>query len=234
MQSRKIVVVGGSRGIGLAIVKRLVNAGADVTVVSRSALTLASLPIAGHVCFDATTGELSKSDLPDVIDGFVYSPGSINLGPLRSLRLDAMQADFELNVLGAVRCLQGALSGLMKSDSASTVFFSTVAVSQGLPMHSSIAAAKGAIEALVRTWASELSPTIRVNAIAPALTDTPLAEKLLSTDEKRQAMAERYPLKRVGVVDDMASAACYLLSSESGWITGQVLHIDGGMSTVRK
>lgn len=234
-----IVIVGGSRGIGLGITERYAALGARVFVVSRSVGHLGmreptTAESIQHLAMDVTQETLSAEQLPSTIDGFVYAPGSIHLGMLRSLDLQQLREDFELNVVGAVHCLQAALPGLKASGAGSAIFFSTVAVAQGLPLHSSVAAAKAAIEALVRTWAAELSPTIRVNAIAPALTDTPLAEKLLSTAEKRKAMDARYPLGRVGHITDMAAAAEFLLSERSSWITGQVLHVDGGLSTVRK
>lgn len=114
------------------------------------------------------------------------------------------------------------------------MFFSTVAVAQGMPMHTTVAACKGSIEALTRTWAAELSPDVRVNCVAPALTDTPLASRLLSNDARRQAMADMYPLKRFGQPSDIASAVSFLLSDRSSWITGQVIPVDGGLSTLHK
>ncbi len=239
MRGKTIIIVGGSRGIGLGITERCAEHGAQVLVVSRSVGQLATLEQTTaesikHLALDVTREVLSTEKLPPSIDGFVYAPGSIHLGMLRSLDVQQLREDFELNVVGGVRCLQAALPGLKASGAGSAIFFSTVAVSQGLPMHSSVAAAKAAVEALVRTWAAELSPTIRVNAIAPALTDTPLAEKFLSTEEKRKAMDARYPLGRVGRINDMAAAAEFLLSERSSWITGQVLHVDGGLSTIRK
>jgi 3-oxoacyl-[acyl-carrier protein] reductase len=234
MQSKNIVVVGGSHGIGLGVVHRCVQRAAHVTVVSRTVGDLGGLPGVRHLPLDVTQDALPADSLPNPIHGFVYCPGSINLAPLRSIDAQMMRDDYELNVVGAVRCLQAALPGLKAAGGASAVFFSTVAVGQGLPMHTSVAAAKGAIEALVRTWAAELSPAVRVNGIAPALTNTPLAEKFLSSEDKRKAMAARYPLGRFGEIDDIAAATEYLLSEQSSWMTGQVLGVDGGMSTVRK
>jgi 3-oxoacyl-[acyl-carrier protein] reductase len=232
MKDRNIVIVGGSHGIGAALAGRCIEQGAQVTVIAR---TRGSVPAAAKfIEGDATNENFSSLALPDSVDGLVYAPGSINLGPLRSVNLSTVREDFELNVIGAIRTLQMALVALKKSGRASCVLFSTVAVAQGLPMHTSIAAAKGAIEALTRTWAAELSPTVRVNCIAPALTDTRLAEKFLGTEEKRAAMAAKYPLGRVGSVDDIAAAAEYLLSDASSWMTGQVLHVDGGMSSLKK
>lgn len=232
MAGRHVLVVGGSFGIGASLAEQCIERGANVTVVAR---TRGDTPAgAEFIVADATSDSFSEVQLPDALDGLVYAPGSIQLGPLRSVSLNTMRDDFELNVLGAVRAMQHALTALKRSKRASCVFFSTVAVAQGLPMHTSIAAAKGALEALTRTWAAELSPAIRVNCVAPALTDTRLAAQLLSTDEKRTAMAGKYPLGRLGTAADSAAAALYLLSDASSWMTGQILHVDGGMSTVRK
>ena len=232
LQGKQVVVVGGSHGIGSEIAARCMIQGAKVLVIAR---TRGECPSgAEHIEADATRDEFATIALPEVIDGLVYAPGSINLGPLRGVSLNTIREDFELNVIGAVRTMQLSLMAMKRSGQASCVLFSTVAVAQGLAMHTSIAAAKGAIEALTRTWAAELSPGIRVNCIAPALTDTRLAEKLLATEEKRAAMAAKYPLPRVGTTGDIAAAALYLLSGGSSWVTGQVLHVDGGMSSIRK
>ncbi|QDS86123.1 2,5-dichloro-2,5-cyclohexadiene-1,4-diol dehydrogenase [Rosistilla ulvae] len=234
MQDKNFVIVGGSHGIGAGIVRRCVERGAKVTVLSRGIGELADLPGVRHVPLDVTQRGPTADELPDSIDALAYCPGSINLGPLRSVTEQTLRDDFELNVVGAVRCMQACLAGLKSGASASVVLFSTVAVQQGLAMHTSVAAAKGAIEGLTRTWAAELAPKVRVNCIAPALTATQLSERLLATDEKRQAMAAMYPLGRHGEVDDIAAAAEFLLSDASSWITGQVLGVDGGLSSLRK
>ena len=199
--------------------------GHDVHTVSRSD---------ARSSWDATSAEPFPADnLPDVLDGVFYAPGSINLKPFHGLKPDDFRAEFELNVMGAIRVLQAVLPRLKKAGQASVVLASTVAVQQGMPFHSSIAASKGALEGLVRSLAAEWAPHIRVNAIAPSLTDTPLAERLLNADAKREAAANRHPLKRVGTAEDQAQAVAFLLSNRSSWITGQVLGVDGGMSRVR-
>ena len=233
MSSKHYLVVGGSHGIGLELVKRLLGENCPVTVVSRTSDSLSTLDGVTHIELDVTRDELVPSSLPDSIAGFAYCPGSIQLGPFRGLDADSINEDFQLGVTSAVRCLQSALPAMKSNGKASAVFFSTVAVSQGLPMHASVAAVKGAVEGLTRSLAAELAPSIRVNCVAPSLTDTPLAERLLSSEKKRDAMASRHPLKRIGTVDDIAEAAHFLLSDRASWITGQVLHVDGGMSALR-
>jgi NAD(P)-dependent dehydrogenase (short-subunit alcohol dehydrogenase family) len=163
----------------------------------------------------------------------VYCPGTINLKPFHRLKEEDFLHDFKVNHLGAVKVIQQALKALKKSENASIVLFSTVAVQTGLTFHSSVASAKGAIEGLARALAAELTPSIRVNVVAPSLTDTPLADRLLSSDDKKKANAERHPLKSLGTADDMANAAKFLLTEESRWMTGQVISVDGGMGSLR-
>ena len=135
--------------------------------------------------------------------------------------------------MGAVKIIQQLLPALKKAEAPSVVFFSTVAVQTGMPFHASIAAAKGAVEGLARSLAAELAPKIRVNCIAPSLVQTSLAEKLVNTPEKIEAGGKRHALQRIGQPNDIAAMAEFLLSDKAGWITGQVLHIDGGMSTLK-
>ena len=229
------VIAGGSRGIGRAVVQALAAQASRIDVYSRSLDALELTDQVRHHPCDFLEEELRLEDLPDVIHGAVYCPGSINLRSFRSLKPADFRADLELNLLGAVKFLQACLPGLQRGGSeqpSSVVLFSTVAVGKGMPMHASIAAAKGAVEGLTRSLAAELAPHVRVNCIAPALTDTPLAARLLRTPEQRAAMAAKYPLRRIGLASDIAAATRFLLSQESSWITGQVLGVDGGMSAV--
>jgi NAD(P)-dependent dehydrogenase (short-subunit alcohol dehydrogenase family) len=163
----------------------------------------------------------------------VYCPGSINLRPFERIKPADFEADFKLQVTGAIKVLQLVLPRLKKSANASIVLFSTVAVQSGLPFHTQVSISKGAIEGLTRALAAEYAPKIRVNCIAPSLTDTPLAASLLNTDQKKEANALRHPLKRVGTTEDIANMAAFLLSDKSSWITGQILHVDGGMSAIK-
>ncbi|MEO8268314.1 MAG: SDR family oxidoreductase [Aureliella sp.] len=233
MQQKTYVIVGGSHGIGLGLVKRLISDGAAVMVVSRTSNQLSSVPEVSHLRLDVTKDPINSDRLPERIDGLAYCPGSINLMPVRRLTSQAMIEDFELNAVGAVTSLQASLPGMRAANTSAMVMFSSVAVLQGLPMHASVAASKGAVEGLTRSFAAELAPNIRVNCIAPSLSDTPLAERLLSSELKRTAMAERHPLKRIGSVDDVAALAEFLLSDKAGWITGQVFGVDGGFSSIR-
>lgn len=229
------VIAGGSHGIGLEIVRLLAPTAERIDVWSRTSDGLPSNPSVRHLPCDFADPEGSLPEPPEEIRGAVYCPGSITLRSFRSLQPADFRQDLELNLVGAVRFLQACQPRLKGPDggTASVVLFSTVAVGQGMPMHASVAAAKGAVEGLMRSLAAEWAPKIRINAIAPALTDTPLAARLLSSPEKREALAARYPLKRVGTPADVAALAKFLLSAESDWITGQVFGVDGGMSTLR-
>ena len=236
LAGKNYAIAGGSSGIGLALVEQLENLGAHVYVYSRAADQLLVSPQILHTACDFVTDEFSNVSMPDELHGAAYCPGTIQLKSFRSLNVKDAREDFELNVLGAIKFLKGCLNGLKKGGNdhpASIVLFSTVAVGLGLPMHSSIAMAKGAIEGLTRTLAAELAPQIRVNCVAPALTDTPLAAKFLDSPEKRRAMDARYPLGRIGQPDDVAALAGWLLQPSSGWVTGQVIGVDGGMSQCR-
>ena len=234
MDDKNILIVGGSSGIGLELVKVLRQNHHEIYVGSRTADTLAEVSGVHHIPMDVTADTLDLDTLPKTLQGLVYCPGTIVLKPFQRLTIDDFKNDFNINLLGAVKVIQGCIKLLKKSPSgASIVFFSTVAVSTGMPFHASVGSAKAAIEGLTRSLAAEFAPRIRVNAIAPSLTDTPLAQNLLSSEEKRKASANRHPLKRIGSPQEIARSAAYLLSDDSAWISGQILPIDGGMSSLR-
>ncbi len=233
MSDRNILVVGGSSGIGLELVKIMSEQGANVSVGSRTADALADLSNVRHFPLDVTQDSL-ELDLPPELHGLAYCPGTIKLRPFQRLTNEDFWEDYRINLLGAVNVIQTCLPKLRKSKTgASIVMFSTVAVQTGMSFHASIASAKGAIEGLTRSLAAEFAPRIRVNAIAPSLTDTPLAESLVSNEDKRRASAERHPLKRIGAAQEVARLASHLLSEQGSWITGQVIGIDGGMGSLR-
>lgn len=230
--SKNYLIIGGGTGIGKSIVQSLNAKGHQVFAASPNILA-ADLPSSVQRISFNILEEEEIFGLPEHLDGLVYCPGSINLKPFHRIKLEDFQREMDLNFMGAVKCTQAVLPLLKKSEQASVLYFSTVAVQSGLPFHASIAAAKGAIEGLTRSLAAEYAPKIRFNAIAPSLTDTPLAENLLSNDKKREANGERHPLKRIGTPEDMANMATLLLSDEGSWISGQVLKIDGGMSAIK-
>ncbi len=239
MAQSNYFVVGGSSGIGREIVQGLSRSEHRVYVGSREPREVEKMPGVKHCVLDvlapALSQALSDDQLPESLQGLVYCPGSIRLRPFHRLKDEEFLEDLEINLLGAVRILRAMLPRLQNSPAlASVVLFSTVAVQTGMPYHASIASAKGAVEGLTRALAAEWAPGIRVNAVAPSLTDTPLAQRLLSSEEKRAAAAERHPLKRIGSPSDLAEMALYLLSDRAVWITGQVFHVDGGLSSVQK
>jgi NAD(P)-dependent dehydrogenase (short-subunit alcohol dehydrogenase family) len=226
--SKNIVLIGGSTGIGLKL-SEILKDEHSVTIISRNNPGLSGVT---HHKVDITKDELPDLDGP--IDGFVYLPGSINLKPFKMLREESFKDDFEINFLGAVRSIKKYLENLKESEAASVVMFSTVAVQQGLSFHASISAAKGAVEGFIRSMAAEYAPNIRFNAIAPSIVDTPLAKNLLRNEKQRSRSEERHPMKRIGKPEDIAQAAKYLLSDESSWMTGQILHLDGGLSSIKQ
>ncbi|MEL1248214.1 SDR family NAD(P)-dependent oxidoreductase [Flavobacterium helocola] len=227
---KNILLIGGSYGIGLAIAKELQN-GNNIFVASRTNENLSGLNVT-YIPFDASTDTLDTSKLPAILDGLVYCPGSINLRPFRGLKPEAFEADLQINFISLVKVIQAVLPNLTAGEQSSIVLFSSVAASMGMPFHTSVAAAKGAIEGFAKALAAEYAPKIRVNVIAPSLTDTPLADKFLNNETKQEKSAERHPLKRFGKPEDSAQMASFLLSDKSSWISGQIFHVDGGMSTL--
>ena len=225
---KNIFLVGGSHGIGLALAKLLADQH-NVYIASRTQELLGDLPVV-HIPFDALEDTLDLSALPNELHGFVYCPGSINLKPFKMLSKENFVSDMEINYFSMVRVVKDVMPRM--AVGSSMVFFSTVAVGTGMPFHTSIAGAKGAIEGFARSLAAEYAPNIRCNVIAPSLVDTPLAARLLNNDRKRDLMAERHPLKQVGTPEGIAQMAKFLLDDNSSWITGQVLGVDGGLSTL--
>ncbi|WP_462321173.1 SDR family NAD(P)-dependent oxidoreductase [Halochromatium sp.] len=226
------LIVGGSSGIGAALVASLAEQGHQLVHLSRAPEKAPDAASCRGIRWDALSEPFPSDCLPERLDGLVYCPGSIRLKPFGRLQEEELREDLDLNLMGAVRTLQATYQALKRSGRASVVLFTTVAVGTGMPFHASVAAAKGAVEGLMRSLAAEWAPEIRVNAIAPTITDTPLASRLLSSEEKRRAAAERHPLKRIGSAGELAGVARWLLT-EASLVTGQVIRVDAGLSSLR-
>lgn len=238
--SRKILIYGGTGGIGSAIGRLLQSGGDEVYLVSRDgnkSLDLVSRDGVHFISGDVTSEGVFDRVMEEVgpeLNGLVYAVGSINLGSLRRLGADDFIKDFQLNAMGAALAVKAALTPLKKGGEGSAiVLFSSVAAIQGFSLHTSVSMAKGAVSGLTLALAAELAPRIRVNAVAPSLTATSLAEKLLANPEAAEALAAQHPLKRLGTPEDIARQAVFLLSPEAGWISGQILSVDGGRSSLQ-
>ena len=226
------LVVGGSSGIGLQVTNQLAAAGHTVHATYNTH-AVESLGNIHYHALNVLDENINVDFLPASIEGIVYCPDAISLRPFNRIPSEDFIKDYNLQVVGAVKIIQAALLKLKESKNGSIVLFSTVAVQLGLNFHSLVASSKGAIEGLTKALAAELAPTIRVNCIAPSLTNTPLAASLLNSEQKIDANAQRHPLKRVGTPLDIANAVEFLLTDKSSWVTGQILSIDGGMSTIK-
>jgi len=221
---RKIVVVGGSKGIGQAIVASLVEENVVINI-SRSA------PLQPHANLTHYNCDILTDDLPEIeaVDTLIYCPGSINLKPISRLKLTDFREDFEINVIGAVKAVQKYLPKLKNGNSPSILMFSTVAAKLGMPYHASIAASKAAIEGLAKSLGAELAPNIRVNVIAPTVTETDLAAKLLRNEKMVENITDRHPLKKFLKPNEVADLATFLISEKANSISGQIFELDCGI-----
>jgi len=229
---KNYLIIGGSSGIGLASAELLAKDGHHVYASYNSTLPRDQNSGISYFKYKVPDDESTFDHLPEKLDGLVYCPGAINLMPFNRIKPEIFASDFELQLIGAVKVIQAVLPKLKAAETSSVVLFSTIAVQKGFNFHSLVAASKGAVEGLTRALAAEFAPKIRVNCIAPSLTDTPLAQRLLRTPGKKEGNAQRHPLKRIGKASDMANAVIFLLGENSGWVTGQVLKIDGGLSAI--
>mgnify|MGYP000041202386 CR=1 FL=1 len=223
---KTIVVVGGSSGIGKAIINILQDTH-NIINISRTAPDK-------HINVKHYSCDILTDNLPDIdqVDGLVYCPGSINLKSFTRLKVTDFKDDFEINVVGAIKVLKAYENTLVKNN-GSVVLFSTVASFLGMPFHASIATSKSAVEGLTKSLAAEYVTKIRFNAIAPTVTDTPLAARLLRNEKQQESMQNRHPLKKYLAAEEVANLACYLLSDVASGITGQIIPIDAGIVSVK-
>ena len=227
----KFIIVGASSGIGFQLAKNLSEKGHTIYALNRNKVDLDSIPNCHFHEVDIAMEIPNFPNIEGAIDGLIYCPGTINLKPFRALKAEDFLNEYNINFMGAVKSIKQYLPNLQLGEFPSIVLFSTLAVQTGMSFHASIASAKGAIEGLTRSLAAEFAPKIRVNAIAPSLTATPLADKLINNESKLKAAEDRHPLKKIGSSSDMSQAVEFLLNAN--WMTGQIMHIDGGMSALR-
>ena len=223
---KTILIIGGSKGIGKALV--------DVLKDTHKIINISRNEIEAHENITHYSLDILKDELPDLetINGLVYCPGSINLKPIGRLKLDDFREDFEINVVSAVKIIQKYINPL-KNNNGSVVLFSTVATKIGMPFHASVSASKSAVEGVVKSLAAEFATKIRFNCIAPTVTDTTLAERLLRNDKQRDGMKQRHPLQKILEPKEVASLAAYLLSDVASSISGQVFPIDAGIVSLK-
>lgn len=227
------LIIVASSGIGKALALKLADDGHQVYGTYHKNEIHADNPLLHYYPLNVLDESMVLDFLPDTLNGLIYCPGSINLRPFERIKPADFLNDFQLQVVGAIKVIQAVAPKLKISDNAAIILFSTFAVQTGLQFHSQVSASKGAIEGLTKALAAEYAPRIRVNCIAPSLTDTPLAASLLNSDQKRESNAQRHPLKRIGTTEDIVNMVEFLLSSKAGWITGQIMHVDGGISTLK-
>lgn len=221
---KTILIIGGSKGIGNAIVNELTQ-NHKVINISRTVPEEASNNLQHYSC------DILSDELPEIeeLDGLIYCPGSINLKPISRLSLDDFRTDYEINVIGAVKAIQKYLPQLKRGTNPAMLLFSTVAAKLGMPFHASIAASKSAVEGLVKSLGAELAPTIRINGIAPTVTDTQLASKLLRNEKMIENITQRHPLKRFLTPEEVATTAAFLMSDKAASFSGQIFEMDCGI-----
>jgi len=224
---KTILVVGGSKGIGKAVIDSLKETHQIINFSRSEAEAHSNVT---HYSVDVLNDELPDLDID--INGLVFCPGSINLKPINRLSLEDFRTDFEINVISAVKIIQKYINSL-KNNNGSVVLFSTVATQLGMPFHASVSASKSAVEGLTKSLAGEFATKVRFNCIAPTVTDTSLAEKLLRNEKQQENMKMRHPLKKYLKADEVAGLATYLLSDISSAISGQVFPIDAGIVSLK-
>ena len=234
----KKVILGATGSIGSSLAKKLIESGDQVHLVGRDETSVSSLANelnSSYSTCDVLEGNFSDKILNDLgetpVNGLAFCVGSIDLKPLKLTKRSDFMQSFNLNLISATEIIK-ALAENLKKNKGSVVLFSTVAIKQGFPNHAIVASAKGAVEGLTISLAAEFAPSVRVNCIAPSLTNSKISEFLLKNEKMAEGIAKMHPLKRIGNGEDSSSMAKFLLSDESSWITGQVIGVDGGRSSV--
>jgi len=227
------LIIGASSGIGKKLAEQLSESGHHIFGTYCKNEIHSNNPLIQFHRLNVLDENIVFDFLPETLSGVIYCPGSINLRPFERIKPNDFIDDYNLQVVGAIKTIQNVAPKLKNSENAAIILFSTVAVQTGFSFHTQVSASKGAIEGLTKALAAEYAPKIRVNCIAPSLTDTPLAAYLLNSEQKIEASAQRHPLKRVGKTDDIVNMAEFLLSTKASWITGQIMHVDGGISTLK-
>ena len=231
--NEKYVIIGGTSGIGLAVVKMLAQQHHHLFVGSRNERNIKDITQATFFHCDVVNNTFRFPDKVETIDGLMYCPGSLNLMPFKRITEKEILDEFKINVLGLLHTVKYFLPFLKKNQQGSSiVLLSSVAVTKGMKYHTLVGASKGSVEGITRSLAAEFAPTIRVNAVAPSITKTALSKKFLSNEKMKKDLEKRHPLNRIGYPKDIAHAAIYLLSDQSDWITGQIIHVDGGLSSI--
>lgn len=227
---KNYLIIGASTGIGRALAEQLANHAFVYGTYNTTEPEV--LENVRYQKFDVLNDDYTTLDLPESLDGIVYCPGSINLKPFHRFSEEDILEDVRLQVTGGLKAVQSNLKALKNAKNASVVFVSTVAVQKGFAFHAQVSISKGAVEGMTKALAAELAPNVRVNCVAPSLTDTKLAGRLLGSEEKKATHGKAHPLGRVGEPQDIANTIRFLLSEDASWITGQIIHVDGGRSTL--
>lgn len=228
---KNYIIIGGNSAMAKSLIRKELDADNQIYAISRQKIEESHPHLKSRIA-DIVNDDVPADFFPERVDGLVYFPGTIKLKPFRSLKEQDFLEDFSIHFLGAVKIIQFLHRRL--SDQSSIILFSSVAARLGLPYHASVAASKAAVESLALTLAAELAPKVRVNVIAPSLTESGMSEQLLNNPEKRSKMNARHPLGRFGQPEDIASLASFLLSDQAQWITGQVIPVDGGFTNIRQ
>ena len=229
---KNYLIIGGSSGIGKQLTLDLSNNDHQVYSTFHNNMPEKESPNIHYHQLNVLDKDMNLDFLPKTLDGLAYCPGSINLKPFEKVTPSDLLEDYNLQIIGLSKVLQKTIHNLKHAPQSSVVLFSTVAVQKGFPFHCIVSSTKGAVEGFTKAMAAEYAPHVRFNCIAPSLTDTKLSARLLRTESQRNIQKEHHPLKRIGIPTDLSNMAQFLLSDKSSWITGQIMAVDGGKSSL--